>query len=114
MDAIPPDSGPLDPVVGGILVKLTGDPAQRDAALAALRDHPAMTLGSVHGDWLTLAIEAPNAAEARDLHCWVATLPGVEWLEVTAVFFTGREPAMTDLLPLATATTPLRPQETLP
>lgn len=61
------------------------------SARATLAAHPAFTLGERLGDWLTLALEAENASEGRDLHAWLATVPGVEWVEVVAVHFEGME-----------------------
>jgi len=34
-------------------------------------------------------VEAENASEGRDLHGWLATVPGVEWVEVVSVHFVG-------------------------
>ncbi len=80
---------PRDPVVGGVLVRLADDPAHRQAALTTLAEHPAITLGEAIGDWWTLAVEAENASEGRDLHSWIATVPGVDWVEVVSVHFEG-------------------------
>jgi hypothetical protein len=84
-----PHFAPRDPVVGGVLVRLSNDDASRDAALAMLAAHPALTLGEAVGDWWTLAVEAENASEGRDLHAWMATVPGVDWVEVVSVHFEG-------------------------
>ncbi len=99
MDAFPPANEPVDPVIGGILVQLTDDPVERTEAEATLRAHPALTVGTRSGPWLTLAAEAVNAAAARDLHSWIATVRGVRWLEVSAVFFEGLDPQTTPTFP---------------
>lgn len=80
---------PHDPVVGGVLVRLSKDAVLRDAARLALAAHPGITLGEPVGRWLTLALEAENASEGRDLHAWLCTVPGVEWVEVVSVHFEG-------------------------
>jgi len=80
---------PEDPVVGGVLVRLSTEAAERRAALAVLVEHPSITVGDPVGRWLTLAIEARNASEGRDLHAWLGTVRGVEWVEVVSVHFEG-------------------------
>lgn len=72
-------------------MRLSRDPGLREAALAALRGHAAITVGVCTGRWLTVAAEAENASEGRDLHAWLETVPGVEWVEVVSVFFEGME-----------------------
>lgn len=80
---------PWDPVVGGVLVRLARDPEMRRAARDVLAAHPGVTLGEATGRWLTLALEAANASEARDLYAWLSTVAGVEWVEVVSVHFEG-------------------------
>ena len=80
---------PEDPVVGGVLVRLSSEPDERRAALATLVAHPSITVGDSVGRWLTLAVEARNASEGRDLHAWLGTVRGVEWVEVVSVHFEG-------------------------
>ncbi len=83
------EGGPWDPVVGGVLVRLSGDGGLRRAALGMLEGHPGVTLGQVSGAWVVVVLEAGNASEARDLHAWLWTVPGVEWVEVVSVEFPG-------------------------
>lgn len=80
---------PRDPVVGGVLVRLSDEPERRERAIEALVSHPAITMGPKTGTWWPLAVVAENASEGRDLHAWLATLPGVEWVEVVSVYFEG-------------------------
>ncbi len=80
---------PRDPVVGGLLLRLTREPGLRESALAMVAAHPSMTLGDPTGEWWPLALEADNASEGRDLHAWLTTVPGVEWVEVVSVHFEG-------------------------
>jgi hypothetical protein len=87
MNGRQPSEPPWDPVVGGVLVRLSRDPESRRQAMETLAAHPAVTLGEVTGRWATLAVEASHASEALDLHAWLSTVVGIEWVEVVAVHF---------------------------
>lgn len=93
------EGSPWDPVVGGVLVRLSGDVGLRRAALGMLEGHAGLTLGQVSGAWVVVVLEARNAGEARDLHAWLWTVPGVEWVEVVSVEFPG--PGLEDMDPAA-------------
>ncbi|MGE3311950.1 MAG: hypothetical protein AB7O66_18445 [Limisphaerales bacterium] len=91
MNRTEPLERPRDPVVGGLLLRPSRDPRLRASALATVAGHPSMTLGDPVGDWWPLALEAENASDGRDLHAWLTTVPGVDWVEVVSVGFEGMD-----------------------
>jgi hypothetical protein len=80
---IPADGG----IIGGVLVRLSDEPEASARALRELRARPEILLGEPVGPWLPLALEADGPRTSRDLHEWIAGLPGVRFVEVVAVHF---------------------------
>lgn len=74
-------------IVGGVLVRLSDNVERRARALEALAARPEILLGEPRGPWQPLALEAEGPRASRDLHEWIADLPGVEFVEVVAVHF---------------------------
>ncbi len=80
---VAPDTG----IIGGLLVRLAEDPALRSQAMAELASRPDLLLGEQNGPWLPLALEAEGPRTSRDLHEWILSRPGVQFVEVVAVHF---------------------------
>lgn len=69
----------------GLLVSLDS-PRSTDVA-QRLRSHPCMTVGESTDRWLPVAVEAEDDAASRELHDWIAALPGVAFVDVVHVNF---------------------------
>lgn len=86
------NGGPLeDEIIGGLLLRLSDDTLRRGGAIAELSRHPAITCGELRGHWLPVAISAVDERASRDLHHWLATIPGIDWVEVVSVFYSPAE-----------------------
>lgn len=80
---IPADGG----IIGGVLVRLSDEPEASARALRELRARAEILLGEPWAPWLPLALKADGPRASRDLHEWIADLPGVRFVEVVAVHF---------------------------
>ena len=76
-------------LTSGLVVTLSSNPAKAAEAITALRGRPEFTFGDPNDRWLPLVMETSGDAESRDLHDWVRTLPGVEFVDVAYVNFDG-------------------------
>lgn len=74
-------------IVGGLLVRLSDDAALRAQALGELAGNAELMLGQAEGPWLPLALSAQGPRASRDLHEWILSRPGVQFVEVVAVHF---------------------------
>jgi hypothetical protein len=72
--------------VSSLVVTLSDTSHGGDAALAALRSIPAITLGEANGRCVPLVIEA-DATSSRYWFDWIANLPGVTHVELAFVSF---------------------------
>ena len=89
-------------IISGLLLTLSEDAPLADRAEAALRARPEFTLAERSQRWLPVAIEVENVRASRDLHDWLNTLPGVEFVDVVQVNFEEEMP------PEGRARSPLR------
>ena len=76
-------------LTSGLVVTLSSNPAKAAEAITTLRGRPEFTFGDRNDRWLPLVMETSGEAESRDLHDWVRTLPGVEFVDVAYVDFDG-------------------------
>ncbi|MBL9135585.1 MAG: hypothetical protein JNK85_06935 [Verrucomicrobiales bacterium] len=81
-------------IVGGLLLRLSDNASDRRRAIVELSSHPAVTCGTPNGHWLPVAISAIDQRASRDLHHWLATIPGIDWVEVVSVFYSSAENAV--------------------
>jgi len=73
-------------VAAGLLLSL--DPQEPVGRLSArLVAGGAVFPGAVEGSWLPVAVEAEDDAGLRELHDWIAGLPGVAFVDVVHVSF---------------------------
>ncbi|MBM3840496.1 MAG: hypothetical protein FJ398_21540 [Verrucomicrobia bacterium] len=80
-------------ITSGLVITLSSDPALADQAVAEMRTRPELTAGERHVRWLPLAMEARDDAHSRELHDWLRTLPGVEFVDVVSVNFNDEDPS---------------------
>lgn len=81
-------------VTAGLLISL--DPqASSDRLGVLLSARETVFPGVSEGSWLPVAVEAEDEGGLRQLHDWIATLPGVAFVDVVHVSF--EDPSMTDL-----------------
>ncbi len=73
--------------INGLMVTFSEDPATAAAAHEAMLRREGIECGERQGRWLPLVTEARDDREARDLHGWLETLPGVDQVGVILVGF---------------------------
>ena len=78
------------------MITLSMDPESADAAHQAVQRHSAIECGERRERWLPVVTEAADDKEARDLHGWLESLPGVEQVGVIMVGFPESEPENDD------------------
>jgi hypothetical protein len=79
--------------ISGLLVTLR-DGAERNSAQELMHTRMELTVGAMNDRWLPVALEARDDEHSREVHDWLMTLPGVEYVDVVSVNF--EEP---DLIP---------------
>ena len=79
--------------ISGLLLTLNASPDQQARAVSALQSRPDVLVGTASGRWLPVAIEAEDDTASRTTHDWLATLPGVEFVDVVHVSFETDVPA---------------------
>lgn len=73
-------------VTAGLLLSL--DSKDKSAGLVALLSAKgAVFPGTAEGSWLPVAVEAADNVALRELHDWIARLPGVAFVDVVHVNF---------------------------
>lgn len=80
-------------ITSGIVITLSADAALARQAQATLRARPELTLGELSARWLPVALEAATVGASRDLHDWLNTVPGVDFVDVVEVNFVEEETA---------------------
>lgn len=73
-------------ITSGLLISLARDGAA-DRVRESLSGRTGVFLGDREGRWQPAAIEAGSEAELRELHDWIAGLPGVAHVDVVHVNF---------------------------
>lgn len=74
-------------LTSGLVLTLSSNATAASASITALRERPEFTLGDRNDRWLPVVMETRDDAESRELHDWVLTLPGVEFVDVAYVNF---------------------------
>lgn len=73
--------------INGLMVTLSADPVSASAAQEAMRLRVGLECGERHERWLPLVTEAQDDREAREMHGWLESLPGVDQVDVILVGF---------------------------
>jgi hypothetical protein len=73
--------------ISGLVVTLTEDLAQQEAALSAMRKHPAFELGERRHNQVPLVVETVGDEDDRLMWEWLYALPGVAMVVVAFVHF---------------------------
>jgi nitrate reductase NapAB chaperone NapD len=73
--------------ISGLVITLADDDARCDAALVALRQHGAITLGPQTGPRLPVVVETDSDDEDRQVWEWLQSLPGVLQVDVAMIHF---------------------------
>lgn len=82
------------PLTSGLVISLTHDEHQT-GLLRMLADKDGVTPGEAEGRWLPAAIEAEDDEGLRELHDWIASRPGVAFVDVVQVNFDDAMPLET-------------------
>jgi hypothetical protein len=80
-------------ITSGIVITLNADAALARQAQTTLQARPGLTLGELNARWLPVALEAADVGASRDLHDWLNTVPGVDFVDVVEVNFGEEENA---------------------
>lgn len=81
-------------LTSGLIISMTrDDEAAGLCEVLAMRD--GVTPGEAEGRWLPAAIEAEDDARLRELHDWIASRPGVAFVDVVHVNFDDSTPLTT-------------------
>lgn len=74
--------------INGLLVTLAPQSrAKCEAVARQLAARTELSVGELNDRWLPVAMEAADDAHARELHDWIGTQPGVEFVDVVSVSF---------------------------
>ena len=73
--------------INGLMVTLSADPVSASAAQDAMRLREGLECGECQDRWLPLVTEAQDDREAREMHGWLESLPGVDQVDVILVGF---------------------------
>ena len=73
--------------ISGLVVTLTDNPVLQQAALAAMREHPALELGERTRNQIALVAESACEEEDRLIWEWLHALPGVAMVVVAFIHF---------------------------
>ncbi len=78
-------------ITSALLITLSSDPALAAEGRQALQARPELTLGECNLRWLPVAAEAETPRSSLDLHDWIQSVPGVEFIDVIQVNFLDTE-----------------------
>ena len=78
-------------ITSGLVITLSADAALAAQAVAELSARSEFTPGERNDRWLPMAMEARDDTESRELHDWLHTLPGVDYVDVVYVNFNSDE-----------------------
>ncbi len=73
--------------INGLMVTLSSDAGLADEACGSMRSREGLELGERQDRWLPLVADTASDREARDLHAWLESLPGVDQVGVILVGF---------------------------
>lgn len=80
-------------MTSGLVVSL--EPAGGGGVPAAVGAEPAFSVGEVTASWLSVALEADDAAGSERWTDWLRRVPGVAGVEVVFVHWDGTDPEVT-------------------
>jgi hypothetical protein len=82
--------------ISGLVVTLADNPVLQQAALAAMREHPALELGERRCNQVALVVESACEEEDRLIWEWLHALPGVAMVVVAFIHFDDEPGAESD------------------
>ena len=69
------------------MLTLNADKKLAEAARGEIAARGEFTVGERNDRWLPVVMEGTDDAQCRDLHDWLQTLPGVDYVDVASVHF---------------------------
>lgn len=93
--------------VSGLILSLSDDPRNRDAALQAIKQHNAISLGEMQGRRLPIVVDTPGSDTDREVWAWLHELSGVLFVDLVCTDASDDTPQAP-----AEPTTPLHPART--
>jgi hypothetical protein len=74
-------------ITSGLVLTLSSDPALAGQARTTLLQRAELTVGQQNLRWLPVVAEAHDVGASRDLHDWLSSLPGIDFVDVVHVDF---------------------------
>lgn len=85
--------------IAGLSLTLNKDETLVSEAVAELAKRPEILLGEWKAHYMAAVIDTPSSQESRDLHRWIESLPGIDFVDVVYVGFDEESPASSKLSP---------------
>ena len=73
--------------ISGLVITLNPEESLAATAMAAVATRREFVVGERNGRWLPVAMEARDDAQSRELHDWLQSLDGVDFVDVASVNF---------------------------
>ena len=73
--------------VAGLTLTFAQDQALISDAVAQMFGRDDTQLGELDGRYMAAVIDTPDSRSSRDLHRWIETLPGIDFVDVVYVGF---------------------------
>ncbi len=73
--------------VAGLTITLAADEALASNAITEMSSQHEIVLGRVDGRYMAAVMDTPSPSRSRDLHGWIESLAGVDYLDVVYVGF---------------------------
>jgi hypothetical protein len=73
--------------ITGLLLTLSQEPRLQREALGHLQTRPELQIGTAIDRWVPVALAAEDDAHCRELHDWILSSAGVEYVDVVCVNF---------------------------
>jgi hypothetical protein len=74
-------------ITSGLVITLNANSGRARDAISLLEARSELTLGQCIQRWLPVAAEAADVRASHDLHDWVCSVPGVDFVDVVQVSF---------------------------
>jgi hypothetical protein len=73
--------------ISGLVITLNREASLAERAIEAVAARREFTIGERNGRWLPVVMEARDDAHSRELHDWLQSLDGVDFVDVASVNF---------------------------
>lgn len=78
--------------VAGLTLTFNENEALASRAVGELFKHASIELGEMNGRYIAAVMDTETSHESRDLHRWIESLPGIDFVDVVYVGFDEEAP----------------------